>query len=632
MSNPSPEEFRELVRSHTDIVGLIGEVVSLQPRHGGREYVGLCCFHDDRNPSLTVTPARQTFRCWACNTGGDCFRFLMEREKVGFPEALEILARRANLPIPQRKKSATPEEESNRAKMFEVLQWAENEFHRYLLEAPQAEHVRQYAASRNLGPEIQRQYRLGFHPEDSKWLLNRAEGRYSPQLLLGAQLIGKGEWGYYDNFRNRLMFPIHNERGQVVAFGGRVLPGSDDKSKYWNSPESPVFHKSRILYSLNRARDPIIKRQRALIVEGYTACIACQSRGGFPNAVATLGTALTDAHVLTLKRFTNDVVLVFDGDEAGRKAAAKSAERFLAQNLDLRILTLPDNQDPDDYLSNHSAEEFEKLVDSAPDAWEHQFCGYRQAHGIETLDGKRRIIDDMLALLLRIPGQSGSLQESLYIAKLAHRLFVKEETVRARLEEIRGGQKKVTETAIPTAAAPPKAPEITRLLGGRLTPDDRLECDLLEILLVAPECLTFAGPVVLTSPMRNRILAEILRTCFEISAEGEVSVSRLLNRLPERDLQNVLVWIVDQANAKDLANKLAGHGYNDDGCPTLLYESLIALRRRHDEQLQARLSTQLAQPTDGEGELDAETADCLRQLADLHHRRATAKTNIRAGE
>lgn len=627
MSTPSPEEFKELVRSHTDIVGLIGEAISLQPRHGGREYVGLCCFHEDRNPSLTVTPARQTFRCWACQTGGDCFTFLMEREKVTFPEALEILARRANLPIPQRKKSQSPDEERNRAKVYEVLQWAENEFHRCLLESPLAAVAREYAAGRKLTADILREYRIGFHPDDYKWLQNRAQGRYAPALLLEARLIGQNDRGYYDKFNHRLMFPIHNERGQVVSFGGRVLPGSEDPAKYKNGDESVVFHKSRILYGLTKARDRIIKRRRALVVEGYTACIAAHARGNMLNTVATLGTALTDSHVSTLKRFASEVVLVFDGDRAGRDAARKSAEKFIAQNLDLKVLTLPLGQDPDDYLSSHSAEEFEKLVESAPDFWEHQYVSLRDEHGLHSVDSKRRIIDGMLSLLAEMPGIGGSLQESLYLAKLAHRVALGEDVIRARLQELRGQAPRRPQPA--NSAETPRAvdPDTARLLSGRLSVDDRLECDLLELILAAPQALPFVGAAILKTPLRNRNLSEILRACFEVAETGEISPISLLNRLPERDLQNILLWVDERASAKDVANKLVERGYNADGCPVLVYEALIALRRRHEEQLQARLSTQLAQPRDGTDELDADTAECLRQLSELHQRRATEKSH-----
>jgi len=234
----SPEEFKEQVRSHSEIVAVVGESVALQSK--GREFVGLCPFHDDHNPSMRVYPDRGTFRCWSCQTGGDVFTFVMEREKVTFPEALEILARRANLEMPKYVTGRTPDQENTRGKLFEVLQWAENAYHRCLLEAPAAETARQYLSSRGLTDETIRRFRLGYHPDNWEWLVDQAKGKYPAKLLNDAKVCGEKNGRPYDFFVDRVIFPIHNERGNAISFGGRILPGKEDKAKYWNGPESTV--------------------------------------------------------------------------------------------------------------------------------------------------------------------------------------------------------------------------------------------------------------------------------------------------------------------------------------------------------------------------------------------------------
>lgn len=628
MSVPSPQEFRELVRSHTDLVSLIGEAISLQPRHGGRQYVGLCPFHDDHNPSLNVYPDRQTYRCWSCNAGGDCFTFLMEREGVSFPEALELLARRANLPIPQKMSRTSPEQETSKARLLEVLQWAENVFHKSLLELPAAEPARRYLKGRGFTEETVRKYRLGFHPDDWTFLIERAKSKYSLQLLQEARLIGAKEGRHYDYFVNRVLFPIHNERGQAVSFGGRILPGSTDDAKYWNGPESAVFHKSRLLYAIDKARDAIRNQKQVLVVEGYTDCISCH-QAGVLNVVGTLGTALTDAHVTALKRFAQQVVLVFDGDDAGQNAARRAVERFLAQDVDLRILTLPEKLDPAEYLAAYNSDEFRQLVQAAPEAWDFQFRAARAQYGIDSVTGRQRILDDMLQLLSLVPSMAGSVRESLLIANLAQRLQLAEPAVRDRLSAVRGARKTRLRVDQHASRSPAVSRGIGRILSGRLSRDDRLEYDLLELLLAAPEHVGFVSRDISPEPLRNDILKHLLEHCLQAVREnGELTLSHLLGRVDDPELKSLIVWIDEQALAKGLAGKISEGGYDDDGCPRLLKRSLENLGWREAEQKQRTVSVQLSQETDGTGQLDEATEALLRQAAEFHQRRATRKSTV----
>lgn len=613
----SPQEFREHVRSHTDIVGLIGESIGLQPRSGGREYVGLCPFHPDNNPSLRVYPDRQSFRCWSCSTGGDCFTFVMEREKVTFPEALEILARRANLEVPKFVSGRSEGEESTRSKMLEALAWAEAQFHETLLNSPAGQPGREYLNERGVSQEMIRKFRLGFHPDNKTWLLDRAKGKFTPKLLVEASLAGERDWGYADNFVNRVMFPIHNERGQAVSFGGRILPGSTDPRKYWNGLETPVFHKSRLVYALDKARETIRETDQVLIVEGYTDCIACHQHG-VKNVVATLGTALTDSHVTLIKRFSRKVVLVFDGDDAGQGAAAKSVERFLAQDVDLRILTLPDKTDPAEFLELHGKEEFSSLAAKAPEAWEYRFQVSRAKHGIDTIDGRQRVLEEMLGVLACVPEMASSVREPMLVANLAHRLGVAEPKVRERLIEIRRQQNKTNHTAFPTPK--PALPDqgIRKIQAGKLSSSERLECDLLELMIAAPEYVEFVRDSELETTFRNPVLSHLMHSCLvEVQSSGELTLTGLMNRMPNSEMKSLVVWFDEQASAKDLAKRLREDVRDESGCPELLQQILVAFRQRDISQSHQDVSVKISEASGGQSGFDEATLQLLKQKQDL---------------
>ena len=629
MSQQSPQEFREEVRSHSDIVGLISETVALQPRSGGREYVGLCPFHNDNNPSMRVYPERQTFRCWSCNTGGDCFTYVIEREKVTFPEALEILARRANLEMPRYVSGHSREEENSRTRLFEVLLWAEQQFQNALLQLPAGEVARDYLRDRGIDQDMIRRFRLGFNPDGFDWLLRQARGKYSPRLLEEACLTGTNDrGGSYDFFSNRIVFPIHNERGQPVSFSGRILPGSDHPAKYKNGRETAVFHKSRLLYALDQARDEIRQQGQAIVVEGYTDCIALHQRG-ITNAVVTMGTALTDAQVTTIKRFARRVVLVFDGDQAGQEAASRAVERFLAQDVDLRILTLPDQLDPADYLEQAGAEAFRELVRKAPQAWDFRLRMAQAKHGLDSIDGRQRVLEEMLTVLAQVPALASSVREPLLIASLAQKFAISEEGIRRQLKEVRSGVASRFRVEKHAAEGSSFADEVRQIISGRLSAGDRVECDLLQNLLAVPDCLGFVADAVAEAPLRNRILKGVLRKCIQdAEMHGTLTVPGLLDLMPDRDLKSLIVWLDEQAAAKDLAKKMSESGSDAKGCPQLLRQSIEALQNREQRQSHQNLTLQLSQSTDGQTALDAATEALLRKAAEFHQKRATKKTGV----
>ncbi|OHB78452.1 MAG: DNA primase, partial [Planctomycetes bacterium RBG_16_64_12] len=467
MSFGSSSDTKEQVREAIDIVDLVGKYVQL--RRQGRVYVGLCPWHDDTRPSLQVNPERQSFKCWVCDIGGDIFSFVMKMEGVEFREALAMLADRAGIPLrttpPIRAASpgiaGAPASEAVSAAfpggdsagerkrvLYRAMAWAETQYHDCLLQAPAAEPARKYLERRGITPESIRKFHLGFSPNEPDWLLRRVQGAESRAKVLETigVLARSPEGGWYDRFRGRLLFPIRDTQDRPVGLGGRVLPesGLASRAKYINSPETPLFTKSDHLYGMDVARTALRKSRTALVMEGYTDCIVAHQHG-FEDAVAVLGTALTERHVRILKRFVDRIVLVLDGDEAGRRRANEVLELFVAQNVDLRILTLPEGMDPAEFLAEHGAEAFgDLLATRSLDALEHAFRTETEGVDLDRdVHAASRALERLLAILARAPrlrpdsSHDDRFRQEKTLQRLAARFRVPEQDVRQRLIALR---------------------------------------------------------------------------------------------------------------------------------------------------------------------------------------------------
>lgn len=636
MSGDFTNDIRETVRERTDIVQLIGESVALTSLRGGREFKGLCPFHDDHNPSMTVAPDRQTFRCWVCNTGGDCFTFVMEREKVSFPEALRILAQRANVALPERSAGPHRPAELDKPALFEVLLWAQELFHATFLKDPVAAKARDYVRSRRITDDTIRKWKIGYHPNNWDWLQFAAKGKFSTQQLAATRLIQEREngEGHYDNLVDRVVFPIHNERGQPVAFGGRVYEGGMDrgKGKYWNSPESELFLKRKMLYGFHFARESIDKTKTALVTEGYTDTIACHQHG-VTNVVATLGTALTDLHVGVLKRFARKVVLLYDGDEAGQMNSERVIERLLAEDVDLRILTLPGECDPDEFLQEEGADALRERIENSPEAWDYKLRVVEKRYNNKTVDGRQRILEEMLSMLSSVPKMSRNIREALLLSSLAHRLNLPEEKVRQRYNEIRENRPP-ERPASPVRVDPQPEPQpprytadIQRLLTNRITLDDRMECELLELLIVSPELVPFVTRSVLITEIGHPALRALLEHLVNLSTQNPgVTYETFLSSLEDAELKSLAVWLDAQARDLDLGHKLRESGVDPkDGCPLFLRLALGKFAWRREER---SFNDRTAMPSSPTGDGTPTPDELLRQAQQFHQRRATKKTGV----
>ncbi|HBP64997.1 MAG TPA: DNA primase, partial [Desulfosporosinus sp.] len=361
-----PEETIEEVRMRTDIVEVISEYVTLQRK--GKNYWGLCPFHSEKTPSFTVTPEKQMFYCFGCNVGGNIFTFLMKKENWSFVESVKSLASRYGVSLPEKEQSSHEREENRLRRRFEEInEWAASYFHDLLLRLPEGEPGRVYFAKRGIDQETMKSFRLGYAPERWDGLLGYMQERgVRPHELAEAGLAVEkeslskdGHQQYYDRFRNRVLFSILDRRKQPIAFGGRVL--DDSVPKYLNSPENIFFNKGHNLYGMHRAHQGIREEGYALLVEGYMDVIALQN-AGFPNAVASLGTALTKDQAKLLRRYTLRVVLLYDSDAAGIQAAFRGGEILHDAGVRVDVLTLAGAKDPDEYLKSYGVEEFRKAL------------------------------------------------------------------------------------------------------------------------------------------------------------------------------------------------------------------------------------------------------------------------------
>ena len=659
-------DFKELVRSRTDLVALVGESVALTPARGGAEFKCLCPFHPDTNPSMVVYPDRQSFRCWACQTGGDCYSWVMEFEKVEFREALESLAKRAGLEMPKFAGQRPQENAVAKTDVLDVLAWAEDEFHRCLLDSQMAAPAREYLKERGFTAETIAKFKLGFAPNDGQWLIARARNKFPLEPMETARLIKKSDEGagHYQFFRNRVLFPIRNDKGRCVSFGGRVLPqfAQPGVGKYINGPESDVYSKSNLLFGFDAAREGIRKAGTAVVVEGYTD-VLISHQFDVTNVVGVCGTALTQAHVDRLKRFAPRIVLMFDGDKAGQDAAEKALANFLSENIDLRVLVLANDQDPDEFLFAHGADEYRRQIDSAAEAWDFKLQTEIDRHGLESIDSRHRVLTNMLELLAKVSKLRGSAKEDVILNRLSARVGLSETTVRQRLGEARavkpigpqssvmlpngnnaavgmpqGGPETTSRTmSAQTSQTPRKTLRMDGSTANRglcffdrpLSKGDRMECELLEIIFTDPSVLDVIRQEIGDEDFLNEQTRTVLQTCFDLLDHDESPTFERINSVIEDVmLKRLVAWIDEQARLKEIAVKLKDNSttYKNMTVPTHLLETLHPIRFRREEQLHQRSTGRLAQQPESHAGLNPSAKALLEQITAFQQKRTTKAT------
>ena len=419
------DEDKNRVRAATDLVALVQETVELRPR--GHEFWGCCPFHGEKTPSFHIIPATQVWHCFGCGEGGDCFTYIMKRENLSFPESIRYLAERAGIELQE--ETSFTRRGTKRARLVEVCEATCDFYHTMLMRGKDGR-GREYFASRGLGSDVCQRYRLGFAPGRGVLVNHLRSQGFSPREMIDANVAIDRRGGLADRFYDRDMFPIFDEQGKCIAFGGRIMGAGEPK--YLNTSETSLFHKKRNLYGFNWAKEHIVAANEAVVVEGYTDAIACWE-GGVKNVVATLGTALTEHHVKTLTRFAKKIIYLFDGDNAGQKAAERAIQFVETGSIDLRCVILPDNMDPNDYVNAKGGSALRQLLDESEPLLDFVFRKLEQRADASTPAGRARALEDACRLIYPL---RASYMIDTYFVRIADLLGVDVDMVRTASKRV----------------------------------------------------------------------------------------------------------------------------------------------------------------------------------------------------
>lgn len=448
--------FADRVKQQADIVRVVGDYVRLKKT--GKDFSGLCPFHQEKTPSFTVSPVKQIFYCFGCGKGGDIFNFVMEMEKSPFPEAVRTVAEKCGIAIP-RPKERSPEERhetQQRAALLEMHREAQTFFAKQMFGTAEGKAARAYLEDRGVDNKTIERFGIGYAPSDGDALLRLLKPRYPEKLLAESGLISRGEESgrLFDRFRRRITFPITNDSGKIVAFGCRAL--GDDQPKYLNSPETPIYSKSNVLYHLDRAKEALRRSDFAILVEGYMDAIAV-ARAGISNVVASCGTSLAEPQIKLLSRFTKRIIINYDPDTAGQAATERSVALLLEQDFEVRVLALPPvgdkKADPDLFIRERGAEEYTRLLKEAPPYVDY-LIGRARKMDLTTGDGKRRAVNFLLPYVQKIPN---GILRSEWATRIAQQLRLDEPVLRAALTKAakeRRSEVKVQPELVGRAAKP----------------------------------------------------------------------------------------------------------------------------------------------------------------------------------
>jgi DNA primase len=532
------DDIPALIKEEADIVQIIGEVVDL--KRSGARHLGLCPFHGEKTPSFSVHGGQQFFHCFGCGESGDVFSFMMKYHNLTFPEAMKELAQRYNIELPERPQSK--EEVLRRKKRQQLLtvnkKCAELFVH-YLLEKKGAVKARAYLRERGVSSEIIEKYQLGYAPavdlEGWNFLGSKLSREEQVAAVSAGLLVRKDNGGMYDRFRDRILFPIFDISGQVCGFGGRIV--GEGQPKYMNSPESPVFNKSRLLLGLYQQKENIRKEKKAIMVEGNFDLISLVV-AGVCNVVAPLGTALTREQLRMLKRFATEITLLFDGDSAGEKAAVRAVPFFLAEQLNGRVAMLPRGHDPDSFVREKGVEKLVQLLEAAKSLPEFVLASLVNRFGL-SLDGKSRIIESLVPL---VQAATSPLQRSMFISHFAENLGVSVESFQT---VIRSGQQE-------SGYGKPKVKK--REVGENSIPLSMAQKRLVEFMVLNPVHFRTLEEHGIRESLSGSVGEIIFLQLQTMVTEGEdFEAEDLLSKLPEGPERKLVADMLMQASRRGLS-------------------------------------------------------------------------------
>jgi DNA primase len=534
-----PASFIDQVRTSTDLLDVVSQYVPL--KQAGKNFKGLCPFHKEKTPSFNVSRERQIFHCFGCGEGGDVFKFLMLYEKMSFTEAVRHLAGRAGLPMPTDRRSAV--ERDDRLLLLELQEEAKRFYRHQLLETAGGRKALAYLKKRGLTRETIEKRDMGYAPDRWSGLLEHlSRNGAKPENVARAGLAvpRKDGRGFYDRFRNRVMIPIRNESGKVVAFGARLL--GEGEPKYLNSSESIIYRKSYTLFDFDLAKEAIRKNGYAILMEGYFDCVQARE-AGIDTAVASCGTSLTAGHARLLRRYTDRVVVNFDPDAAGEAATRRSIDLLIEEGFQVSVVALPQGEDPDSYIRKHGREAYRERIEKASSFIEYLIDRGTARHPVSTPKGKADFLNEVLPTLARIPNH---VERVAHVSRLAERAEITDAAV---VEELR---RKVMERV--------REVKLESEKGDSLRPAER---DLVRWLLHAPPDAGELLSEIDEEDLGDLQTAPILKAMKEIISSDELSTERVMEKLTAERDRNLMTRIAlepsplgPRQSARDCLNRL----------------------------------------------------------------------------
>lgn len=577
------------VRHANDVVDVISTYFPL--KRAGANFRALCPFHKEKTPSFNVSPSKQIWHCFGCGKGGDVFKFVMEYESLDFITVVQRLAERGGIRLELEERPGAPSRDE-KEQLLQLHERVTEFFHVNLLQDPAAEIARAYTRQRAMGDATLKRWRLGYSPDGWDGLIQWARAQKFPAgLLATAGLVVRSESGdrVYDRFRGRLMFPVRDDQGRVIGFSGRILTDAKDQPKYVNSPETPLFHKGRILFAFDKAKRAILDDKYAVICEGQIDTISCHE-AGLSNVVAPQGTALTDDHARLLKRYTDEVVLMFDADTAGQNAAVRNAEPLWNSGFAIRVALLPVGHDPDSYLKEHGLDALRQILERAAGFFDFLLDRLSRDHDPRSERGKLRIAQGMVEWLCRL---RDPILEASFTQKTAARLGVREEVIRQVMQQHRQRDKfrEPVEEETETAELPPAAAPAEEMLLRLILHDERI----LKSLHARLDQKWLSGA----------LAGELVRRVMGLDAAGEWRGATTL--LAKQDDEGMVTYI-----SRILLDRLP----EPDRLERAAAECLKALEGKWVEREYQRLKQRMSQPGLG----FEEQMNVQRQVLDLRRK------------
>jgi DNA primase len=606
MPAPDFKAVIETIRDHNEITEVIGSYVQL--KRAGSSFKACCPFHKEKTPSFHVNPTRQSFHCFGCGAGGDVFNFIMKYENLEFVPAAKFLADRAhlNVELEMDRGSGGPAVSTTvKDDLYRLHTLLRDWYQRCLMESSQAEVARAYLQERELNGTAAETFGIGYAPaRDVDWPAWAAKRKCSMDLLLSAGIVLRNDGGgWYDRFANRLMFPIQDESGRVIGFSGRVLPGDPRDAKYVNSPETPLFTKSKIIYALHHAKKEILEKREAIICEGQIDVIRCHL-AGVKHAVAAQGTAITEEHARILKRFTDSIRLVLDSDNAGKKAAMRSADVLLAAGLNVRIASLPPGDDPDSLIRRAGGPAFLTAVEAAVPELDFIIDTLMDAEPVQDDGAIRRVARAVIETVANVPSD---LQRDQMLQRASRRLGMRPDVLAAEMRQV---ERRRNRTSNRTEEPEPETTEASAPIT-----HPREELELIRLLIHYPLSSEYLTNYIDAAHLQSTTCRTLFTLLTAHAADEQIDI---MAELPMEDTEARRVVAMLSAEDRFAGEELV--------LEKVAVEMIVVIRKKNFEAERRRIETRRRKASGDEANmLDMEMAEITLNLHTLRSGWAKAK-------